>query len=45
MLKLREELSEAREDRMCGGKGYSVDEAAAMMRNTIKEAASHGTAK
>ena len=30
---------------MRGSKGYSVDEAAAMMRNTIKETSSHGTAE
>ena len=45
MLKLREELLAAREDRMYGSKGYSVDEVAAMMRNAIKEAAGHGTAE
>ncbi len=43
MLKLREELLAVEEDRMRGSKGYSVEEAAAMMRNAIKEAASHGT--
>ena len=45
MLKLREELLAVEEDRMRGSKGYSVDEVAAMMRNAIKEAASHGTAE
>ena len=43
MLKLREELLTAQEDRMRGNKGYSVDEVAAMMRSVIKEAAGHGT--
>lgn len=42
MLKLREELLAVEEDRMRGSKGYSVDEAAAMMRNAIREAAGHG---
>lgn len=45
MLKLREELLAAQEDRMRGSKGYSVDEVAAMMRNAINEAAGHGTAE
>ena len=45
MLKLREELLTVEEDRMRGSKGYSVDEVAAMMRNAIREAASHGTAE
>ena len=45
MLKLREELLSVEEDRMRGSKGYSVDEAATMMRNAIKETASHGTAE
>lgn len=45
MLKLREELLAVEEDRMRGSKGYSVDEAATMMRNAIKETASHGTAE
>ncbi len=45
MLKLREELLTAQEDRMRGNKGYSVDEVAAMMRSVIKEAAGHGTAE
>ena len=43
MLKLREELLAVEESRIRGSKGYSVDEVAAMMRNTIKEAADHGT--
>lgn len=38
MLKLREELLAAEEDRMHGSKGYSVDEVAAMMRSAIEEA-------
>ena len=42
MLKLREELLAVEEDRMHGSKGYSVDEAAAKMRNAIKEATSRG---
>ena len=45
MLKLREELLTVEEDRLRGSKGYSVDEVAAMMRNAIREAASHGTAE
>ena len=45
MLKLREELLAAQEDRMRGSKGCSVDEVAAMMRSAIKEAAGHGTAE
>ena len=45
MLKLREELLTAQEDRMRGNKGYSVDEVAAMMRSVIKEATGHGTAE
>lgn len=39
MLKLREELLAAEEDRMHGSKGYSVDEVAAMMRSAIEAAA------
>ena len=42
MLKLREELLAVEEGRMHGRKGYSVDEAAAKMRNAIKEATSRG---
>ena len=45
MLRLREELLAAQEDRMRGSKGYSVDEVAAMMRNAVREAAGHGTAE
>ena len=45
MLKLREELLAVEEDRMHGSKGYSAQEVATMMRNAIKEAAGHGTAK
>lgn len=42
MLRLREELLAVEEDRIHGGKGYSVSEAASMMRNAIKEAAGNG---
>ena len=42
MLKLREELLAAMEDRIHGSKGYSVDEVATMMRSAIKEAAGRG---
>ena len=42
MLKLREELLAVEEDRIHGNKGYSVDEAAAMMRSAIKEATGRG---
>ena len=42
MLKLREELLAAQEDRIHGSKGYSVDEVAVMMRSAIKEAAGRG---
>ena len=45
MLKLREELVSAEEDRMRGNEGYSIDEVTSMMRSAIKEAAGHGTAK
>ncbi len=45
MLQLREELLAVEEDRAHGNQGYSVDEAAAMMRNAIKEAADDGTTK
>lgn len=45
MLKLREELLAVEDDRMHGSKGYSVDEAATMMRSAIKEATNHGTAE
>ena len=43
MLKLREELLAVEEDRIHGSKGYSVDEAAAMMRDAIRETAGRGT--
>ncbi|NBH80087.1 type II toxin-antitoxin system Phd/YefM family antitoxin [Clostridiaceae bacterium] len=43
MLKFREELLAVGEDRLHGSKGYSVSEAASMMRDAIKEAAAHGT--
>lgn len=42
MLKLREELLTAEEDRMHGSKGYSVKEVSSMMREVIKET-THGT--
>ena len=42
MLKLREELLAVQEDSLHGSKGFSVDEVAAMMRSTIKEAAGRG---
>ena len=42
MLKLREELLAVEVERLSGSKGYSVDEAAAMMRNAIEETAGHG---
>lgn len=45
MLKLREELLAVEEDRIHGGKGYSVHETVTMMRNAIKETADHGTAE
>ena len=45
MLKLREELLVVEEDKMCGSKGYSVDDVAAMMRSAIKETEGHGTAE
>ena len=41
-LVVREELLAVDEDRMRGSKGYSADEVAAMMRNTIKGAAGEG---
>ncbi|MDO4556998.1 MAG: type II toxin-antitoxin system Phd/YefM family antitoxin [Lachnospiraceae bacterium] len=43
MLKLREELLAAEEDRLRGEVGYSVSEVAAMMRNAIREAAHEET--
>lgn len=45
LLKLREEPLAVEEDRMCSGKGYSVGEVAAMMRNAVEEMAGHGTAE
>lgn len=42
MLKLREELLAAEEDRLHGSRGYSVDEVTAMMRSAVKEAANRG---
>lgn len=45
MLKLREELLAVEEDRIHGSKGYSVDEAAAMMRDAIRETAGRGTSE
>lgn len=45
MLKLREELLAAEEDRLHGTPGYSVSEVAAMMRSVIKEASGHGSAE
>ena len=45
MLKLREELLAVEEDRVRGSEGYTVSEAAAMMRGAIKEAAGSGTAE
>lgn len=45
MLKLREELLAAEESRMHGSRGYSVDEAASMMREEIKEASGRGETK
>ena len=38
MLKLREELVSAEEDRMRGSEDYSIDAVASMMRSVIKEA-------
>lgn len=45
MLKLREELLAAQEDRIHGSKGYSVDQVAQMMRDAIQEAATDGTVR
>ena len=42
---LREELLAVEEDRIHGSKGYSVDEAAAMMRDAIRETAGRGTSE
>lgn len=40
MLKLREQLVAAEEDRLAGKKGYTLDEMDTMMRKTIQETAS-----
>lgn len=45
MLKLREKLISAEMGWLNGNKGYTVDEVAAMMREAVKEAASHGKAE
>lgn len=45
MLKLREELLAAEEDRLRGSKGHSVSEVAEMMRSAIKGVAGHGAAE
>lgn len=46
MLKLREDLLAAEEDRLHGSKGYSVSEVAEMMRKVIgEEADSNGRAE
>ena len=42
MLRLREELLAAEEDRLHGVRGYTVDEVAAMMNSAIEEAAQNG---
>ena len=42
MLKLREELLAAEEERLAGRKGYSVDEAATILDNVIMEARNAG---
>lgn len=42
MLKLREELLAAEEDRLHGDAGYSVGEVGEMMRAAIREAAEDG---
>lgn len=39
MLKLREQLVAAEEDRLAGKKGYTLDEMDTMMRKTIQETA------
>ncbi|MGN1418115.1 MAG: type II toxin-antitoxin system Phd/YefM family antitoxin [Acutalibacteraceae bacterium] len=38
MLRLREELLAVEEERLHGGRGFSVDEVSEMMKNAIKEA-------
>ena len=45
MQKLREELFAVEKDRAHGSQGYSVDEAAAMMRSAIKRATGNETTK
>jgi len=42
MLKLREELLSVEEERLHGGKGYSVSEVTDMMRTAINEAKENG---
>ncbi len=42
MLKLREELLAAEEDRLRGESGYSIDEVAEMMKLAIDEASGDG---
>lgn len=39
MLKLREQLVAAEEERLAGKKGYTLDEMDTMMRKTIQETA------
>ncbi|MBP2654235.1 MAG: prevent-host-death family protein [Firmicutes bacterium] len=39
MLKLREQLVAAEEDRLLGKKGFSIDEIDAMMKSAIKDVA------
>lgn len=39
MLRLREQLVAAEEDRLAGKKGYSIEEVDEMMKKTIREAA------
>ena len=43
MLRLREELLAAEEDRLHGVRGYTVNEVAAMMNSVIEETAENGT--
>ena len=42
MLKLREELLAAEEDRLAGKKGYTIDEASKMLDTIISEARNAG---
>lgn len=42
MLKLREELLAAEEDRLAGRKGYTIDEASKMLDTIISEARNAG---